>query len=178
MSTCSAKNQLPGRIINAVSWIVASHHSAPVSDPLLRYSSDSSDNCHETRVFLPLRDPPLVPSESLVATFFPLALCLGEMLAPSCHCWEDNYPKSGMLEHIPGRAGEKRDLRSTEVSPTPLWRWAHHISDFGTRSILRGRILLFSLAGPEEGAPVETHPPPPPIACFYFLLLVQNLFLS
>lgn len=133
---------------------MASHHSAPVSDPLLQYSSNSSDNCRETQVFFLLRDPPLVPSESLIATFFPLAMCLGEMLAPGCYCWEDNYLKFGMLEHIPGRARGK--WGSAGISPTPLYRWAHHISDFGIRRVLRGCILVFSLAGQEEGPSVET----------------------
>lgn len=101
---------------------------------------------------------PEVPSthilEALVATFFPLALSLGKRLAPSCCCWEDNYLKFGLLEHIPGKAGGKWDLRSAGLSPTPLQRWACHIPDFGTRRVLCGRIFVFSLAGQEEGAPV------------------------
>jgi len=92
-----------------MSKTVASPHSQLLS--VIPCCSNSSDSCNETGGFFPLRDPPLIPSESLVATFFPLALCLGEMLAPSCYCWEDNYLKLGAHPSM-GSGGGEWDLRS------------------------------------------------------------------
>lgn len=93
MSTFSAKIQLPRQIINPVSWIVPFHHSAPTSDPLLQpglwqlqghTSGFSWGTLHSH-----------TPSESLTATFFPLALCSGWQQAgfasnattPNLGCW-------------------------------------------------------------------------------------------
>lgn len=71
MPTCSAKSQLPRQIIDPVSWIVAFHHLAPTSDPLLqpelwqlqgKMSGFSWGTLHSHS-----------PSESLADMFFPLS---------------------------------------------------------------------------------------------------------
>lgn len=62
---------------------------------------------------------------------FRLALCLGEMLAPRCYYWEENYPKCGMPEHISWRPGGKWDhlvhcslsYPTAEMGPSHFWFW-------------------------------------------------------